>query len=201
MRRILSEIYPLLLGIVFVIGGLSGQLVLRGTNSSLMLALLGFGMSVYGIIRLATMKSRIQKEKELEAHTRERNENFYRSIIDSPSDLQAPRNITMKRPGNFRASGPYDILLNDKSVGESRNGENLKFVTNKTKNVITAVDLKKPDRKIAPLFFEVVSENMKNDKEELYFNPIGDELVFAVIGGKDNGLKQIFPADGNALPQ
>jgi len=201
MRRILSEIYPLLLGIVFVFGGLSGQLVLRGTNSSTLLAVVGAGICVYGIIRLATLKSRMQKEKELEARTEEQIEKFKHSIIDSPSDLPAPRNIIIKRPNNFRASDPYDIQLNGKSIGESRNGECFKFTTNKTKNVISTVDSKKPNRKMAPLFFEVVSENINDDKEEIYFNPFGDNIVFAVIGGKENGLKQIFPAAGDISTQ
>lgn len=201
MKRILSEIYPVLLGIVFVVGGLSGQLVLRGTNSSTLLALFGAGICVYGIIRIATLKSRMQKEKELEALTSEKNEKFKRSIIDSPSDLPAPRTIKIKRPKNFRAADPYDIQLNGKSIGESRNGENFNFVTDKIKNVISTVDSKKPNRNIAPLFFKVISENIPGDKEEIYFNPFGDNIVFVIIGGKENGLKQIFPDTGDISTQ
>lgn len=38
-------------GLVFVIGGLSGKLVLRGTNSSKALMFVGIGLIILGIFR------------------------------------------------------------------------------------------------------------------------------------------------------
>jgi hypothetical protein len=40
-------------GILFIVGGLSGHLVLIGTNSSEALALVGAGMVVWGLLGLA----------------------------------------------------------------------------------------------------------------------------------------------------
>lgn len=42
----------ILIGIVFIIGGLSGKLVLIGTNSGMALAVVGVGMIIWGIARL-----------------------------------------------------------------------------------------------------------------------------------------------------
>jgi hypothetical protein len=44
----------ILIGIVFIIGGLSGTLVLRGTNSGEALAVVGVGMLIWGIVQMAT---------------------------------------------------------------------------------------------------------------------------------------------------
>jgi hypothetical protein len=41
----------ILVGIVFIIGGLSGSLVLRGTNSGELLALVGLGLIVWGVLK------------------------------------------------------------------------------------------------------------------------------------------------------
>jgi len=44
----------IIIGIVFIIGGLSGQLVLIGTNSGELLAVVGGGLIVWGVIKMAT---------------------------------------------------------------------------------------------------------------------------------------------------
>jgi len=43
----------IILGVVFIIGGLSGKLVLIGTNSGTALAVVGAVMIVWGIMRIA----------------------------------------------------------------------------------------------------------------------------------------------------
>jgi hypothetical protein len=44
----------IIVGIVFIIGGLSGQLVLIGTNSGGLLAAAGVGLIIWGIIKMAS---------------------------------------------------------------------------------------------------------------------------------------------------
>lgn len=44
----------IIIGIVFIIGGLSGQLVLIGTNSGGLLAGLGVGLIIWGIIKMSS---------------------------------------------------------------------------------------------------------------------------------------------------
>ncbi len=48
MRGIIN----IIIGVVMVIGGLSGSLVLRGTHSGTALAVIGGGLIVWGLFRL-----------------------------------------------------------------------------------------------------------------------------------------------------
>jgi hypothetical protein len=48
----------IIIGIVFIVGGLSGNLVLIGTNSGVALAGLGAVMVVWGIVNLARRRQR-----------------------------------------------------------------------------------------------------------------------------------------------
>jgi hypothetical protein len=44
----------IIVGIVFIIGGLSGQLVMIGTNSGELLAVVGVGLIIWGVVKMAT---------------------------------------------------------------------------------------------------------------------------------------------------
>ena len=44
----------LVVGVLFIIGGLSGTMALRGTHSPIALAVVGAGMAIYGIIQLTS---------------------------------------------------------------------------------------------------------------------------------------------------
>lgn len=48
--------WNILLGIVFIVGGLSGNLVLRGTHSSVALVVVGIGLVIWGIIQKANRR-------------------------------------------------------------------------------------------------------------------------------------------------
>lgn len=45
-------IWDIIIGIVFIIGGLSGYLALIGTNSGGLLAVLGVGLVVWGVYKM-----------------------------------------------------------------------------------------------------------------------------------------------------
>jgi hypothetical protein len=49
--------WNIIIGAVFIIGALSGQLVLIGTHSSLGLGILGAGLVVWGITQVSRRKS------------------------------------------------------------------------------------------------------------------------------------------------
>ncbi|PYS93374.1 MAG: hypothetical protein DMF64_04995 [Acidobacteria bacterium] len=53
----------IIVGIVFIIGGLSGQLVLIGTNSGELLAVVGVGLIVLGVIKIAKGGGSAQRPK------------------------------------------------------------------------------------------------------------------------------------------
>ena len=48
----------IIIGIVFVIGGLSGRLALLGTNSSLAITVLGAGLIVWGGYKMIQRRAR-----------------------------------------------------------------------------------------------------------------------------------------------
>lgn len=45
--------WNIIIGLVFIVGGLSGQIALRGTESGGALAALGGGLVVWGIVQVA----------------------------------------------------------------------------------------------------------------------------------------------------
>jgi hypothetical protein len=49
--------WNIVIGAVFIIGAASGQLVLRGTGSSIGLGILGAGLVVWGVAQVARKKS------------------------------------------------------------------------------------------------------------------------------------------------
>jgi hypothetical protein len=46
----------IIIGVVFIIGGLTGKLVLIGTHSGVALAVVGVGMVIWGIARIAASR-------------------------------------------------------------------------------------------------------------------------------------------------
>jgi hypothetical protein len=45
--------WNIVIGIIFIVGGLSGKLALLGTNSPVALTIVGVGLLVWGIIQVA----------------------------------------------------------------------------------------------------------------------------------------------------
>lgn len=48
--------FKIIIGLVMVIGGLSGKLVLIGTDSGVALAVLGVALIIWGVVRLVKQK-------------------------------------------------------------------------------------------------------------------------------------------------
>jgi hypothetical protein len=44
--------WNIIIGIIFIIGGLSGELALIGTNSGTALAVVGFGLVAWGVYKI-----------------------------------------------------------------------------------------------------------------------------------------------------
>ena len=49
--------FNIVIGIVFIVGGLTGNLALRGTNSGPALAALGAGLLIWGIVQVSKSRS------------------------------------------------------------------------------------------------------------------------------------------------
>jgi len=48
----------IIIGIIFIVGGLSGKIALRGTGSGIALAVIGAGLVVWGIVQMARARNR-----------------------------------------------------------------------------------------------------------------------------------------------
>jgi hypothetical protein len=70
--------WNIIIGIVFIVGGLSGKLVLRGTNSSMALVVVGFILVAVGIYRLTNKE---EDENVVEAKKEECKVNEEKMIV------------------------------------------------------------------------------------------------------------------------
>ena len=52
----MGGIFNIIIGVVFIIGGLTGNLQLRGFHSGPALAVVGAGLVIWGIVRLASSR-------------------------------------------------------------------------------------------------------------------------------------------------
>jgi hypothetical protein len=79
----------ILIGIFFIIGGLSGTMVLRGTQSSGALAAVGVGLVIWGVIQMATGKSGGEQDVEVKPIVDENMEKINK-ILANKESLSAP---------------------------------------------------------------------------------------------------------------
>jgi len=86
----------IIIGIVFIIGGLSGTLVLRGTNSGAALAAVGFGMLIWGIIQMVTGDK--QEEEEIKPDADENLVKIFQILINKEALSQEE---VYKKLGDF----------------------------------------------------------------------------------------------------
>ena len=49
--------WNIVIGLIFIVGGLSGQLALRGTDNSPLLAVVGAGLVVWGIVQMVRSRT------------------------------------------------------------------------------------------------------------------------------------------------
>lgn len=49
--------WNIIIGAVFIVGAMSGQMVLRGTNSSIALGVVGGGLILWGVIQVSRRNS------------------------------------------------------------------------------------------------------------------------------------------------
>lgn len=107
-----GEIISLLLSVLLILGGASGQFVLRGTNSSVGLMLVGLGYLAWDIYSI------IKKRTEAQKSTDEYNTRQERMQIDQNNAAQDKR--TLPYPVNIRIS--YDAFLSNIDLGPRLNG-------------------------------------------------------------------------------
>jgi len=127
------KIFGLIVSIGLIAGGLSGDLVLRGTNSSEALVVFGVVLLIVDIIALATHNKGNKKKKEYEQQLAE-------GVISS-EPLSAPATIRVVRDSSIvGAIVPYKVFLNYDFIGNIKNGKCLEIATHVSHNIITVTD-------------------------------------------------------------
>lgn len=124
-----GKIFGLLVSVGLIIGGLSGDMVLRGTNSSTALVVAGFAFLALDIYKLAT-HGRTKQEMMDSASAAERGE-----------QLSEPAHITVTRERSvLGAAIAYRVYLNGTHVGDVKNGKQLSFDTTARINAVVFFD-------------------------------------------------------------
>lgn len=113
----------IILGVVFIIGGLSGQLVLIGTNSGVLLALVGVGLVVFGVIKMARGGESTPERPKIKAGS-QATVNQEAVVYSDKDSLSAP--ITKLAPGSkveiVASSETNDVLWVTVKLPDSRQG-------------------------------------------------------------------------------
>lgn len=130
-----GHIFGIIVSLGLIFGGLSGKMVLRGTNSSPALVVFGVGFLIYDIYSLISYQKIKAEEKEI--------------LENSNVSLESPCNISLTRDFSPPIIG-FPIFLNGIQVGKLKNKSTLSITTNYKKNVIYSPFL--PNNKF---FFEV----------------------------------------------
>jgi hypothetical protein len=153
----LWNILQLLISIGLIIGGLSGEMVLRGTNSSLALVAVGFLWLAYDIYRIVIYTKKKKNSVE-----------YPQLIADIQKSeiLAKPCNITLSRDSNFvGALNSYEYFLNGTSIGRLKNGSSLSVTTTYKKNIISCPEFSK----------NFIFEIQGNDPVQLHFKMLADK--------------------------
>ena len=89
MRGLGGKIFGLIVSVVLIIGGLSGKLVLRGTNSSTALVVAGVIFLIIDIYQVVThsKKAREAEEAELERYRKSKEGKEFREKLESTEKL------------------------------------------------------------------------------------------------------------------
>lgn len=190
MEKLGWKIFWLIGSIAVIIGGLSGEFVLRGTNNSEALVVVGFISLAANIISIATHGRSKRKLKQRQAETTANAEQFTEAVLAKPqsidSQTQYQYDITL-RPLNMFKLEQYQLHLNGEQLGKISSGNRKCTIsTSKVQNVLCAVNEKNGAK--AYIFFEAVQAPLKKD---CFMLSAGN---WVYIGGKKGGLNILQPS-------
>ena len=180
MNSLGGKILGLIVSIGLIAGGLSGEMVLRGTESSGALVAVGFCFLIWDIFSIAKHNTGLQGAA-------------VKKIIKTSPVLPAPRAVNVKRTFNNSRMGNFTVVLNGKPIGEITHGTVFSFTTDKENNAISAFETKKKKERTPVCFFKVIS-NAADGGPEIEFN-FADEIgaEFSVL--KNAGLERFLPEE------
>jgi len=150
------KIFNLVISIVFIIGGFSGDLVLRGTNSSAALVVVGFIYFAWNIYSLATHGRDKRKQQAAEEDRIRQSEAFAEIIINEAEPVYLPeeKHIAINLyPLNLLKREQYTLFHNGQNVGEiSSDNKLFNLSVYRVKNTLCALSDKGNK---TYLFFEI----------------------------------------------
>jgi Predicted membrane protein len=127
------KIFGLFVSIGLIIGGASGELVLRGTESSEGLVIVGVLFLIGDIFALATHN---KSGKRKQAYEQQLAEGAITQV-----ELAEPATIRVVRDSSIvGAIVPYKVYLNHEFIGKISNGKSIDIVTSVSHNIITVFD-------------------------------------------------------------
>ena len=189
-----GKIVGLIISIFLIIGGLSGGLVLRGTDSSGALVVVGIGLLIYDIVLIATHnKSKNKAIAEAEIN-KEQNESSMKTILDETASelLSGMRDIGVYfGTTNTKSRSTYSVELNGEHCGllSLSYSSSINLQTDRVKNVLCVIS---GDYK-AYLFFEVTGEVEPSKLFKPGISVFEQNGVLTVTVTKKSGLTQIKP--------
>jgi len=127
------KIFGLLFSVALIFGGLSGEFVLRGTNSSTALVVAGILFLIWDIISIATHNKSGKKKQEYEQLVAD---GLLESVpLDPPATIRVVRESSI-----VGAIVNYNVYLNHEFIGKLSNGKNMDILTTVSHNIITVYD-------------------------------------------------------------
>ena len=126
------KIIQIFLSIGLIIGGLSGELVLKGTNSSVLLVVVGVLLLAYNIYSIFAAKKAKQELDE--------NLQIIAANAEAGEKIETPCTVSITRPsGMIGAAMGVQIFLNGVEQEVLRNGKTVVMQTNCLHNVLQTV--------------------------------------------------------------
>jgi hypothetical protein len=124
------KIIQLLISIGLIIGGLSGELVLKGTNSSSLLVVFGFVWLIYDIYSIYAYKKAQAKIRE----------SIEESIANESSKMESPGTVLLTRTSNILGCAMgVRVFLNGVEQAVLKNGKTLVMQTEFLQNTLVVI--------------------------------------------------------------
>lgn len=186
-----KRIFGLFISIFMICGGLSGVLVLRGTESSTALVVVAFGFLIWDIFGMVAYNKNEQAAIELA----NRSEEFYNTLINEkePQLLSEPRNIDIYIWTN-KSSSPI-LFLNGQDYGEiSLYNRHRTLITDRVKNALLVVG---KDECKSYICFEVIGEAVPDELQKPGIQikttntSNAPQKFFSIFVTQNSGLTQI----------
>jgi hypothetical protein len=157
------KIFGLFVSIFLIAGGASGHLVLRGTNSSQALMVVGVIFLIWDIYSIATHKRQKEKFEIAQKDAMEKNEKFAAAIMEESDSLDKEYQYKLvPYPEKSFVHGKYQVYLNGEHIGQiSEKEKNVMIKTRKVKNVLCVVDDNDKIGSKGYSFFKVIGEPAK----------------------------------------